>query len=209
MTSSKIQLRTLVLGTGNPHKVKEIEPLLQSPGLPIAVKTASSYGAFDPDESGSTLEENAIIKAEAAMNLSREWAIADDTGLFIDALDGRPGIYAARYAGEHCSFADNIRKVLSEMRGVPEDRRSATFACVIALCRPGEKPLTFRGECKGAMTSVERGAGGFGYDPIFLVAGLNKTFAELSAEEKNRRSHRSIATRLCREKLEQLLKARN
>jgi XTP/dITP diphosphohydrolase len=203
--ASNSQKRILVLGTGNPHKAREIEPLLQGGGLHVEVKGASEFGDFGPEETGTTLEENAIIKAKTAMDLSGQGSIADDTGLFIDALDGRPGIYAARYAGEHCSFADNIRKVLSEMKGVPENERTARFACVIALCRPGEKPQTFRGECNGVMTTVERGSGGFGYDPIFLLNGLNKTFAELTAEEKNRLSHRSIATRLCRDELLKLL----
>lgn len=196
-------MRTLVLGTGNKHKVHEIAPLLA--GLPVMVKAAGEYGPFDPDESGSTLEENALIKSRAALDLSKEWSISDDTGLFIDALDGRPGIYAARYAGVGCSFADNIRKVLGELQGVPLEKRTASFACVIALCRPGQEPLTFRGECKGHISLAERGNGGFGYDPIFVIDELQKSFAELTTEEKNRVSHRSIATKACRAALEKLL----
>jgi XTP/dITP diphosphohydrolase len=196
-------MRTLVLGTGNKHKVQEIAPLLA--GLPLTVKAAGEYGPFDPDETGSTLEENALIKARAARALSGEWSISDDTGLFIDALDGRPGIYAARYAGPNCSFADNIRKVLVELDGVPLEKRTATFACVIALCRAGEEDLLFRGECKGRIALAERGAGGFGYDPVFVIDNLQKSFAELGTEEKNTISHRAIATRLCRQALESLL----
>jgi len=196
-------MRTLVLGTGNKHKVQEIAPLLG--GLPVTVKAAGEYGPFDPDESGATLEANSLIKANAALGLSSEWSISDDTGLFIDALDGRPGIYAARYAGEGCSFADNIRKVLKEMQGVPFEKRTALFACVITLCRPGHAPLHFRGECKGRIWEQERGTGGFGYDPIFVIDELQKSFAELTTEEKNRVSHRAIAVKQCRAALEKLL----
>ncbi|HYG75110.1 MAG TPA: RdgB/HAM1 family non-canonical purine NTP pyrophosphatase [Planctomycetota bacterium] len=198
-------MRTVVIGTGNKHKVQEISPLLS--GLPITLKAAGEYGPFDPVEDGSTLEENAIIKAKAALKLSGEWSISDDTGLYIDALDGRPGIYAARYAGEGCSFADNINKVLREMQGVPLEKRIAKFACVIALCRTGCEPVTFRGECSGWIRTEPRGGGGFGYDPIFVISGLEKTFAELTAQEKNTVSHRSIATKLCRAALEKLLRS--
>jgi XTP/dITP diphosphohydrolase len=191
--------RILVLGTGNRHKVDEIAPLLRASGLAIELKVASDFGSFDPDETGSTLEENAIIKAQAALDLSGEWSLADDTGLFVDALGGRPGIYAARYAGPGCSFDDNIRKLLGELKDVPPEKRTASFACVIALCRPGKPPQTFRGECKGVIATERHGNSGFGYDPVFRISGLNKTFAELTPDEKNRVSHRSIATTLCRE----------
>ena len=198
-------MKTLVIGTGNKHKVGEIAPLLLKDGLPLTLKVASEYGPFDPDETGSTLEENALIKASAAQELSGEWALADDTGLFVDALDGRPGIYAARYAGPGCSFADNVAKLLGEMKDVPEARRTALFACVIALSRPGQAPQLFRGECKGYITLSPQGSGGFGYDPVFKVPGLNKSFAELSTAEKNAISHRSIATRACAAELKKLL----
>ena len=196
--------RILVIGTNNPHKVAELEPLLLETGLPLELRPASAYGKFDPHEGGSTLEENALIKARAALELSGEWAMADDTGLFVDALGGRPGIYAARYAGPQCSFADNIRKMLRELEGVPDERRGAKFSCVIALCRPATAPLTFRGDCPGRITPDRRGASGFGYDPIFLPTGWDKTFAELSAEVKNQISHRALAARACREKLAEL-----
>ena len=191
------QNRILVLGTGNAHKVQEIAPLLA--GLPVTLKGAGDYGEFDPDESGSTLEENALIKARAAMELSHEWALADDTGLEVDALDGRPGIYAARYAGPGCSFADNVRKLLGELKGVPLEKRTAKFSCVIALCRPGCEPVTFRGECNGHIALEPRGNSGFGYDPVFIIDKVHKTFAELSAVEKNEISHRSIAVKLCKQ----------
>lgn len=195
--------RILVIGTGNRHKVREIAPLLA--GLPIALRAAGEYGPFQPEENGSTAEENALIKARTAWELSGEWAIADDTGLQIHALGGRPGIHAARYAGPRCDFDENIRKVLSEMENVPDEKRAATFFCVIALCRSAHEPLIFRGECRGRIGRERRGSGGFGYDPIFLLDGMDKTFAELSAEEKNRLSHRARAVSAFRRTLETLL----
>ena len=198
----------LVIGTGNPHKVEELAPVLLATGLPLDLRPASAFGSFHPDENGATLEANAIIKAQAALELSGEWALADDTGLFVDALDGRPGIYAARYAGPGCSFADNVRKLLRELDGVPEPRRGAQFSCVIALCRPGQPPLTFRGDCPGRIVTQPSGGGGFGYDPVFAPAGYEKTFAEIPAAEKNRISHRALATFACRAELTKLLASR-
>jgi XTP/dITP diphosphohydrolase len=197
--------RIIVLGTNNKHKAEEIAPLLSEGGLKIELRAASSYGPFDPTEDGETLEENAIIKARAALALSNEWSIADDTGLFVDALNGRPGIYAARYAGLGCSFDDNIRKLLRDLEGVPLSERTATFSCVIALCRPASEPEIFRGDCRGRISLQPHGEGGFGYDPIFVIDELNKSFADLSTEEKNRVSHRAIAVKKCREALAQLL----
>jgi XTP/dITP diphosphohydrolase len=195
--------RILVLGTGNKHKVGEIAPLLE--GLPITLRAAGEYGPFHPDESGTTTEANAIIKARAAMELSGEWAIADDTGLEVDALGGQPGIYAARYAGPECDFNKNMQKVLRELQGVPDEKRTARFVCAIAFCRPGHEPLTFRGDCPGRIGHDRRGGGGFGYDPIFFMQGLDKTFAELSAEEKNTISHRALAVKAFRRALETIL----
>ena len=193
----------LVVGTNNRHKLSEIGPYLD--GLNLELKLAATFGPFDPDENGSTLEENALIKARAAMELSGQWSIADDTGLEVDALDGRPGIHAARYAGEACNFEDNIRKLLGELSGVPDERRTAQFVCVIALCRPGCEPLTVRGCCDGRILNERRGSGGFGYDPVFGIDALGKSFAELTRDEKNRISHRGRAVRLIREKLVELL----
>ena len=202
--------KILVLATNNKHKVGEISPILLSAtdgGKPLNIElhSAGEFGDFDPDETGSTLEENALIKANAALTLSQLWSISDDTGLEVDALDGRPGIYAARYAGEGCSFADNINKMLGELKGVPLEKRTAKFICVIALCRPGQPPRTYRAECGGRIRLEAHGAGGFGYDPIFEVNGLNKTFAQMTLEEKNRVSHRSQAVKLLRADLVDLL----
>ncbi len=197
--------KTIVLGTGNKHKVAEILPLLSDPGLNLNLRAAGEYGSFDPIEDGETLEENALIKARAAVALSNEWAIADDTGLFVDALNGRPGIHAARYAGLGCSFADNIRKLLGELEGIPLSQRGATFSCVITLCRPGCEPAIFGGDCRGRILLRPKGIGGFGYDPVFEIESVNKSFAELSPDEKNAISHRAIAVKKCREALKILL----
>ena len=192
-----------MVGTNNRHKLAEIEPVLA--GLDLTLKSAGEFGLFEPEETGSTLEENAILKARAALELSGAWSIADDTGLEVDALGGRPGLYAARYAGPGCSFADNIRKLLVELAQVPDEKRTARFACVIALCRPGDEPMTFRATCAGRILKAPQGAGGFGYDPVFRVEGLNKSFAELTLKEKNRISHRARAARLLRAELVNLL----
>lgn len=194
--------RTLVLGTGNKHKAEEITPLLD--GCGVMVKAVGELGHFDPEETGATLEANALIKARAAMALADTWSIADDTGLEVDVLGGRPGIYAARYAGAGCSFDDNINKLLGELKDVPEAQRTARFVCVIALCRPGYPAMTFRASCGGFILKERRGGQGFGYDPVFQVADLGKTFAELTLEEKNRVSHRSRAVKLLRAELENL-----
>lgn len=197
--------KTLVLGTGNKHKAAEMAPLLNDGVLHLDLRAAGSYGPFDPVEDGSTLEENAIIKARAAVALTNEWSIADDTGLFVDALNGRPGIYAARYAGIGCSFEDNIRKLLGELEGIPLAQRGATFSCAIALCRPECEPVIFGGDCRGHIALRPSGEGGFGYDPVFVVDAVNKSFAQMTTEEKNTISHRAIAVTKCREALKILL----
>lgn len=191
--------RILVLGTGNRHKLGEIEPLLT--GLDLTLKVAGEYGSFNPVEDAPTLEANAIIKAEAALTLSGEWSFADDTGLEVDAIGGRPGVHAARYAGPECDPSKNIDKLLGALRGVPYEKRTARFVCVIAFCRPGLPPQSFRGSCAGHILTARRGTSGFGYDPVFLVDGLEKTFAEMSLDEKNRLSHRACAVTLFRTEL--------
>jgi XTP/dITP diphosphohydrolase len=198
--------RTLVVGTNNRYKLDEIAPLLD--GLGLTLRTAGEYERFEPAEDGATLEENAILKAREALALSGEWSIADDTGLEVDALGGAPGVHAARYAGPGCTFADNVRKLLRALDGVPDQRRTARFVCVIALCRPGADAAVFRAVCPGRILSACRGRQGFGYDPVFLMDGLDKTFAELSLAEKNLCSHRARAARMLRGELEKLLAER-
>ena len=177
----------IVLGSSNEHKVKEINEIVKGSGIEFILPSSG----FDPVEDGSTFEENSLIKARAAWELSKTWALADDSGLCIDALGGKPGIYSARYAE---TPAKRIERVLKEMEGIKE--RTAHFACCMTLINPkGEIEFSFTGKCEGSITTEARGTNGFGYDPIFLVKNSTKTMAELSEDEKNRISHRSAALR--------------
>jgi len=141
--------------------------------------------------------ENAVLKAHYAAGMTGLAAIADDSGIEVDALGGRPGVYSARYAGEHANDAANLEKMLEELADVPDERRTARYQCVIALARSGDDPfpLIARGSWEGRILAQPRGKGGFGYDPIFQPAGLDVTAAELSPDEKNARSHRGEALR--------------
>jgi XTP/dITP diphosphohydrolase len=178
----------LVFATNNVHKFKEIRHLLNDK---IELLSLPDIGfADDIPETKMTIKENAIQKAFFIYKRFRMNCFADDTGLEIDALKGEPGVFSARYAGENCNFEDNIRKVLSSME--KESNRSARFITVIALVINGELK-TFEGTVEGIIRSQKSGTNGFGYDPIFQPAGLEKTFAEISLEEKNKISHRAIA----------------
>ncbi|OGX02816.1 MAG: non-canonical purine NTP pyrophosphatase, RdgB/HAM1 family [Nitrospirae bacterium RIFCSPLOWO2_12_FULL_63_8] len=182
----------LVVATGNRHKVEEIRAMLAD--LPIAIRSLAEFpGAPDVVEDGATYRENALKKAWSAAKFTGKPALADDTGLEVDALGGQPGLYAARFAGESCTFQDNIRKLLRLMEGVPLDRRGARFVCVIALVDPNGREQVVEGELRGRITESQSGGGGFGYDPVFYVPEAGKTLAELTADEKNHVSHRRRA----------------
>jgi XTP/dITP diphosphohydrolase len=197
-------MRKLFLATNNPHKVREIRAILGD--LPIEVLDASAIpDAPDPEEDGETLPENAIIKARAFFEATGEWALADDSGLEIDALDGAPGVFSARYAGPGCSFADNNAKVLRLLDGISKEKRTARFRCVAALATGTDTVETFDGTVEGWITPENRGTSGFGYDPIFFSPELNQTFAEASAEAKNDVSHRGRAFRAAAERLRELV----
>ncbi len=194
----------VVLATKNPHKVAELRAILAS--LPVEIRSAAEVGAPDVVEDAPTLEGNARKKALAVARHAREWAIADDTGLEVDALGGAPGVISAHYAGPQATYADNCARLLRELEGVPPARRRARFRCVIALAPPGaadEAVRTFEGVLEGAIAFEPRGAHGFGYDPIFLVAGdpRGRTLAELPPDEKNRISHRARALERLKESL--------
>jgi XTP/dITP diphosphohydrolase len=198
-------MRRLILATNNPHKVREIRQILA--GLPLDVRDASQIGdAPDPEENGATLPENAIIKARAFHEATGEWALADDSGLEIDALDGQPGVLSARFAGPGCTFSDNNDKVLRLLRDVPDEKRTARFRCVAALVMGRDSVETFDGRVEGVITSAIRGEQGFGYDPIFFAPELGVTFAEASADDKNRVSHRGRAFRAAAARLRELLR---
>lgn len=182
----------LILATNNPHKVAEIRAIMCD--LPIEIVDASILNhPLDPDETAETMEENALIKARAFHAASGLWALADDSGLEIDALDGEPGVFSARFAGVGCSFADNNAKVLRLLDGVPEARRTARFRCVAALVMDQDRVETFDGVVEGRITFSPSGREGFGYDPIFYSPELGCTFAEAPPEAKNGVSHRGRA----------------
>jgi len=180
----------LVLASGNFGKLKEMRMLL---GDRFDVVSMKELG-LDPDidENGTTFEENALIKANVLSKLTGCAAIADDSGLEVDALGGRPGVYSARYSGVHGDDEANNQLLIKELENVAEPR-TARYACAMALVRPGHKPLVARGECEGYILREYRGTGGFGYDPLFLSADFDKTFAEATLEEKNAVSHRARA----------------
>lgn len=186
--------KILVIATFNPHKVAEIRSIL--PALPFSLKALSDFpGAFPAAEDGATLEQNAVKKALAAARFTGLWALADDTGLEVDALGGAPGVFSARYAGENATAAGNNAKLLAELSAVPPAGRSARFACVVALASPAGETLVSRGTLEGRITGAPRGSSGFGYDPLFEITGAGLTLAEVPEAEKNRLSHRALALR--------------
>ena len=181
----------IVLATHNEDKCAEMSALLST--FPIEILSLEDFPEIgEIIEDGSTLEENAHIKARTVHLLTGLYAWADDTGLEVEALDGKPGVYSARYAGENCSYADNVRKLLQDMENIPEDMRSANFKTAIALV--GENmELVSEGVVKGKITTKPKGIGGFGYDPVFYVLEKNKTYSEMKMTEKNQISHRGKA----------------
>ena len=181
----------LVLATANRHKVQEIQPLLVGTGVALVPVTELVEG-WDVEETGETLEENAGLKARAAVLVTGLPAVADDTGLFVDALDGLPGVQSSRYAGPGCTYADNVRKLLLAMAAVPGHARGARFRSVVVLACPDGSERVFEGGLDGTIGQGPRGTGGFGYDPVFELPG-GGTLAELGLAEKNRVSHRAAA----------------
>ncbi len=193
----------LVLASKNAHKLVEMKDILSQ--LRVEVVLESEAGVdVDVEETGATFEENAYLKAHAVMEASGLPAIADDSGLCVDALNGAPGVYSARYGGPELDDAGRYKLLLENMRG-QLDRR-CKFVSAICCCFPNGDRVEARGECAGTLAYAPKGADGFGYDPIFFVPGLKKTFAELSPEEKNAISHRGNALKAFREKLETYLK---
>lgn len=182
--------RPLIIATRNKGKIEEFKALFS--GFPINIKSLNDFGPIpEPVEDGKTFEENAYKKAHFTARVLGFPALADDSGLVVDALGGQPGIFSARYAGEGAGDEANIRKLLKAMEAVT-DRRAA-FECVIAIAVPRGPALIYEGRCEGEVARVPSGKSGFGYDPIFYHQPLKKTFAELSQEEKNRVSHRGKA----------------
>ena len=186
-------MKKVVLATTNKGKVKEFKEMLAPLGVEIISSDQLGVEELpDVEENGTSFEENALIKAKAYYELFGYPALADDSGLAIDALEGRPGIYSARYAGEEKNDQANIDKVLEELQDVPGEKRAARFICAIAYV-DGQQEIIVSGECEGLITHEPRGKHGFGYDPIFFVPSEGKTMAELPPEVKNRLSHRHQA----------------
>ena len=192
----------IVIATRNRHKAVELKTLLHGAGY-----DAVQLDEIDPDnkipeveETGTTFKENALLKAQAIAKATGLPAIGDDTGLEVDILGGAPGIFSARYSGENCTYEDNVKKLLRELSDVPDDRRTACFKTVAVYVHK-ETELSAEGVVEGVITEKEEGVGGFGYDPVFSVLDMKKTYAQLADEEKNRVSHRGKAIRSLIEKL--------
>ena len=183
----------LVLATRNQGKVREIGDILQDQNGIELLSRRNYPDAPDVVEDGKTYEENAIKKASTLAKHTGYLTIADDSGLEVDALDGAPGVHSARYAGENASDQDRILKLLDALQHVPDDRRSGRFTCAVAIAEPLAQVQVVRGVCEGRIIRAPRGVSGFGYDPVFVPAGYDKTFAELGDEVKNQISHRAKA----------------
>lgn len=201
-------MQKVIVATKNPGKAKEFIRMFKPFG--IEVKTLLDFPEVeDIEETGQTFEENAILKAEAVCQQFGQMVIADDSGLIVDALDGRPGIYSARYAGEEKNDEANNDKLLHELKGVQEQDRTARFYCALAFALPGKSTITVNGICEGSILFERKGTNGFGYDPLFFVTRLQKSMAEITPEEKTKISHRAKALRKLEDQLSQWFSKEN
>jgi XTP/dITP diphosphohydrolase len=192
----------LVLATRNPGKTEELQRLVA--GFPVVIKNLTDFGPIPPvEEDGLTFEDNAVKKARTTARLLGLPALADDSGLMVEALGGSPGVRSARYAGDRASDADNNAKLLRELRDIAN--RTAAFVCVIAIAVPWGPSLVYEARCEGLIATESAGTGGFGYDPVFFYPPLQKTFAQLTTEEKNAVSHRGRALRELRNEFDKVL----
>jgi XTP/dITP diphosphohydrolase len=193
----------LLLATSNPGKIREYRLLLDGFGYQITTLTEEGI-AKTVIESGNDYEQNARLKAITYAKLSQLTTLADDSGLEVDALDGEPGVKSARFAGEVATDAEKVRLLLAKLNGIPWERRTARFKCVIAIASPGGRAELCYGECHGMIALEAKGENGFGYDPIFFLPEIGKTMAELHLEMKNQISHRARASQKARQVLQQL-----
>lgn len=184
----------LLAATGNQGKIKELVRILSPLGIDVISPKEAGVCLDGIEETGSTFEENALIKAKESMRRSGMAVIADDSGLMVDALNGAPGVYSARYAGEHASDGENIEKLLRDMGNIPQEKRSARFVCTCCLLLPDGQRLMAKGTCAGTIGFTPKGTNGFGYDPVFLLED-GQSFAEITAEYKDKISHRGSAVR--------------
>lgn len=185
----------LVLATRNKGKIEEVQRLISEHAPHIRLRSVAEFGVDDVEETGSTFEENALLKASTIARLTGLPALADDSGIAIDALGGAPGVYSARWSGVHGDDGANIAKVLEELADVPESDRGAQFVCVITLAMPDGRHVTVRGEVEGRVRTAPVGEYGFGYDPIFQPAGFQITTAQMDPKTKDSISHRGKALR--------------
>jgi len=183
----------IVLATQNKHKIDEIQFYLASLRGSEGFEAIPFDGQIELKETGTSLHENARQKAVAVAEATGEWALADDTGLFVTALNGKPGIFSARYAGEKATFQQNTQKLLEEMKNIPTPQRNAYFSCVLALVHPDGREVIVEGKLQGMIATTPTGNDGFGYDPIFFLPEKKCTLAEIPLEEKNKISHRAKA----------------
>ena len=193
-------MKEFIIATNNSHKVAEIERILSPLGFTAVTAKERGIDLGDVVEDGDTFAANAYIKAKHAFDLCHQPVIADDSGLCVDALGGRPGVYSARYGGHDASPLVKISMLLDEMKNVPDDRRSAHFTCAVCCILDEDTVIEVEGRCEGMISHRMSGDGGFGYDPVFVVDG--RSFATLTAEEKDRYSHRGSALRKLRDALE-------
>ena len=193
---------TLVIATGNPGKTAEIRDMLE--GFPVNIKNLRDFGPIPPvEEDGETFDDNAYKKASFISKVLGLPALADDSGLVVEALGGAPGVYSARYAGENATDRQRCTKLLEEMKGMAN--RRAAFECVISIAVPPGAALTYEGRCEGIIAEKPAGENGFGYDPVFYYPPLKKTFAEITREEKSRVSHRGKALRELKAEFDKVL----
>ncbi len=193
-----------IIATHNMKKQAEMQRILSPLGVEVLTAEMAGITLTDVEETGTTFLENAVLKAESGCRESKMPCIADDSGLSVDFLGGEPGVYSARYSGEHGNDEANIQKLLKNLENVPEEKRTARFVCTVCVCFPDGRKFTVDGKCEGRIGFEKHGNGGFGYDPVFMVG--EKSFAELSAEEKDEISHRGNALRKLAEVLPDYLK---
>lgn len=204
----QLRMMKIVIATRNPGKITEIQSIIKSTDLEkkIEIDTlASCPGIPEVIEDGRTFADNASKKALTVAKFTGHIAVADDSGLEVDALNGAPGVYSARFAGEGATDADNITKLMELLKGTPPEKRGARFVCVIAIATPSGDVRLAEGDCAGFIAEEGRGTSGFGYDPVFVVPEYGKTFAELGTEIKNKISHRAVALGRINNILEKLI----
>lgn len=191
----------IIAATKNKHKIEEIQAITKEFGMEVISRAAAGVPDIEIEEDGDTFEKNSEKKAREIMELCGEITIADDSGLMVDALGGAPGVISARFAGEDGNDLKNNEKLLALLSDVPPETRTARFVSVITMVYPNGRKIVARGECEGHMIDQPKGSNGFGYDPLFVPVGYDRTFAELSGTEKNQISHRAIALQNLRKKL--------